>query len=220
MVTLPKITNNKLLRDRIYQLLKKYIIEGELQEGAKITEAEISKQIGVSKTPVREAISRLVIEGLITLHPNKRMTITKISAKDVIEVYQLRKVLCSLAAELLADKITDDEIKELNKIFEEMEIFAEKGDVVKYSKYADNFHSFMTSLSGNKRLENINKNLHEQVYIYRIKSLSVEGRMKKSLNEHKKILEALTKRDSEKAKKKCQEHINNALNNILKNAIK
>lgn len=219
LVKLPRINDSGLLRERVYQILKNSIIEGNLVEGSKITEAEISKQIGVSTTPVREAIRRLVIEGLITLHPNKRMTISKILPKDIIEVYQLRGVLCSLAARLLAEKITDEDIVRFNKIISEMEVFAQMEDVIAYSKLADKFHSLMVHLSGNKRLENITGNLHEQVYRYRIKSLRVKGRIGKSLNEHKKILEALSKHDPEQSAKNCQEHINNALENILQNTI-
>ncbi len=219
MATLPKINDYGLLRERIYQILKTYIIEGEFKEDAKITEAELSKQLGVSKTPVREAISRLVIEGLITLHPNKRMTITKISAKDVIEVYQLRKCLCGLSATLLASKITEEDIVKFREIIREMELFVKKGNVIEYSKSADRFHSLMQHLSGNSRLGNLSNNLHEQVYRYRIKSLKVKGRIEKSLNEHKKIIEALIRHDSEQAKKFCQEHLDNALQNILRNTI-
>jgi DNA-binding GntR family transcriptional regulator len=219
MATLPKINDYGLLRERIYQILKTYIIEGELKEDAKITEAELSKQLGVSKTPVREALSRLVIEGLITLHPNKRMTITKISTKDVIEVYQLRKCLCGLAATLAATRITEEDVVKFREMIREMELFVEKGKVIEYSKAADRYHSLMQHLSGNSRLENLSNNLHEQVYRYRVKSLKVKGRIEKSLSEHKKIIEAIIRNDPKQAKKFCQEHLDNALKNILRNSM-
>jgi DNA-binding GntR family transcriptional regulator len=219
MATLPKINDYGLLRERIYQILKTYIIEGDLKEDTKITEAELSKQLGVSKTPVREAISRLVVEGLITLHPNKRMTITKIFSKDIIEVYQLRKCLCGLAATLVASKITEEDITKFKEIIREMELFVEKGNVKEYSKSADIFHGLMQHLSGNRRLETFSINLHEQVYRYRIKSLKVKGRIEKSLSEHKKIIEAIIRHDPEQAKKFCEEHLDNALENILRNTI-
>jgi len=219
MATLPKINDYGLLSERVYQILKNFIIEGDLEEGAKITEAIISKQLGVSTTPVREAIRRLVADGLITIYPNKRMAITEISVKDIKEVYQLRKVLCGLAVELLAKRITDDEIVKFNEIFKEMKIYAGKGDVIAYSKSADKFHSLISHLSGNKRLENFSNILHEQVYRYRIKSLRVKGRIEKSLNEHRNILEALSRRDPEKSFRYCQEHLENAQKNILENAI-
>jgi DNA-binding GntR family transcriptional regulator len=219
MAILPKINNYGLLSEQVYQILKNFIIEGDLDEGAKITEAVISKQLGVSTTPVREAIRRLVADGLITIYPNKKMEITKISIKDIIEVYQLRKVLFGLAVKLLAKKIKDDEIIKINEIFKEMEIYAEKGVVMEYSKSADKFHSLISHLSGNKRLENFSNILHEQVCRYRIKSLKVKGRIEKSLNEHRNILEALSKRDPEKSFRYCQKHLDNAQKNILENAI-
>jgi len=219
MTTLPKINDYGLLRERIYQILKTYIIEGELKEDAKITEAELSKQLGVSKTPVREALSRLVVEGLITLHPNKRMTIAKISSKDIIEVYQLRKWVCGLAATLLASKITEEDIVKFREMIREMELFVEKGKIIEYSKVADRYHRLMQHLSGNSRMENLSNNLHEQVYRYRVKSLKVKGRIEKSLSEHKKIIEAIIRNDPEQAKKFCQEHLDNALKNILRNTI-
>lgn len=219
MTELPKISNHELLSQRIYNILKNQILEGKFKEGSKVTEAEIADQLGVSKTPVREALRNLINEGFITLFPNKGMTISITSTKDVIEVYQIRKVLCGLSVKLLAEKIKDEEIIEFNKIFKKMEFFADKEDVVEYSKLADRFHSLINHLSGNERLENFSNILHEQVCRYRIKSLKVKGRLKKSLNEHKKILKSLSEHEPEMAKKFCQEHINNALENILQNAV-
>lgn len=219
MIKLPKINDYGLLRERAYSILKSYIIEGELKEGAKITEAEISKQLGVSTTPVREAIRMLAVEGLITINPNKRMVISQITTEDVIEVYELRKVLCGLAAKLLAEKITEQDVLKFNSIMAEMEAFAENDDFKRFSGVADQFHTLISQLSGNKRLERFSNILHDQVYRFRIKSLKVEGRMKKSLDEHKRILEALKKRNSKLSFKYCQEHLNNALENILQNTL-
>lgn len=212
---LPKINDNELLRERVYSILKQKIIEGEIKGKVKITEIGIARQMGVSKTPVREALKNLNIEGFITLHPNKRMAVTEISAKDIKEVYQLRKILCGLAAELLAKKIEDKDIDKFKKIIKEMELFAKKREVIEYSKTADKFHILMNLLSGNKRLEKLTNLLHEQVYRYRIKSLKVEGRMENSLKEHKNILEALIKKDPKKSSQICKIHIDNAMNNIL-----
>jgi len=218
MKKLPKINDYELLRGRVYRILKNKIIEGELEEGAKITEAEIANQMGVSKTPIREALRRLVIEGFITLHPNKRMTITKISPKDIKEVFQLRKVLNGLAARLVAEKITEDNIVKFNKIIQKMKSFARQNEIIKYSKCADGFHFLMMQLSGNERLEKLNNNLRDQAYRYRIKSLKEKGRIKESLKEHQKILDAFITRNPEESCRLCQEHIDNALNNILQNA--
>jgi DNA-binding GntR family transcriptional regulator len=213
-----KIDKN-YLSQKVYELIKENIFDGNLEEGEKITETEIANSLGVSKTPVREALRNLIVEGLITLCPNKRMTITKIFSKDVIEVYQLRKVLCSFAVRLLSEKVSDEDILLFNGIIKKMELAVKKNEVIEYSKLADKFHILITHLSGNRRLEKFNNILHDQVHRYRIKSLKVKGRMEKSLEEHKKILDALTMKDPQKSSRFCEEHLDNALENILRNTL-
>lgn len=216
---LPKLHDRLLLREKVYQILKKYIIEGLLAEGSKITEAEISKQMGVSITPVREAIRKLVMEGFITLHSNKRMSISRVSAQDIIEVYQIRKALCCYALREFTESIQDEYIFKFGEIIREMELAADKNDVIKYSELADLFHSLLIKLSKNRKLESICTSLHEQVYRYRIKSLKVRSRINRSLNEHKNIYEALKKHDPELSSNFCQKHLDNALENILNNTM-
>lgn len=216
MKKISKINANKSLSEKVYQRIKTKIIKGVLKEGSKITEQEITNYIGVSKTPVREALQRLIVEGFITMNPNQRMTIKEISIKDIKELFQLRRVLDKLATRLVAEKITKKEIEKFNKIILKMNYFSDKDDILKYAKVATKFHSLMMHISGNKQLEQINNNLEEKSYRYRIKSLKVPGRIKSSLKEHKKIVEALSTGNKEQAIQLSQEHIDNVLKNILK----
>jgi DNA-binding GntR family transcriptional regulator len=216
MKKISKIDTKKSLSEKVYQRIKTKIIEGVLKEGNKITEQEITNYIGVSKTPVREALQRLIVEGFIIMNSNQRMTIKKIFIKDIEELYQLRMVLDELAVRLIAEKITKKEIEKFNKIILKMDYFADKDDILKYAENATKFHNLIMHISKNKQLQQIYNNLEEKSYRYRIKSLKVHGRIKSSLKEHKKIVEALSTGNKEQALQLSQEHINNVFKNILK----
>lgn len=218
MLRLYKINDHELLRDRIYNILKNKIIDGDLEEGTKITESEVANLLGVSKTPVREALKSLAENGFITIQKNKRMIIAKILLKDIKEVYQLRGVLDELGARLAAERITQEDFVKFEDIINKMEKYARKKDIKAYSNYANKFHGLIMQLSDNKHLETIINNLREKTDRYRIKSIKLEGRLKESLKEHKEILKALIEKEPKQISKLCQKHINNALSNILKNA--
>lgn len=220
MLRLNKIKNHELLRERVYNTLKSKIIDGDLEEGRKITESEITNVMGVSKTPVREALKSLAENGFVTVKRNKRMEIAKISLKDIREVYQIRAVLDGLGARLAAERIKQADIDKFKDIMNKMEEYVNKKDIKAYNNYANQFHGLIMHISANKNLENIINNLREKTDRYRIKSIKFEGRLVESLKEHKEILRVLTERDSRQISELCQTHIENALENILQNTSK
>jgi len=217
MKGLNKINNHELLRDRIYNILKNKIIDGDLEEGSKITESEVANLMGVSKTPVREALKSLAEGGFVTVQRNKRMVIANISLRDIKEVYQIRAVLDGLGARLAAEKITHKDLAILNKILKKMEGFAKKNDIKGYSKYVNIFQDLIIKKSNNKHLETIINNLREKTARYRMKSLKIEGRLIKSFKEQEKIFKIIATKDQEQINIACQQHIQNALDNILGN---
>jgi DNA-binding GntR family transcriptional regulator len=215
-----KIEGYELLSQKVYRVLKTEIVKGFLEPGTKLFEDKIATQMGVSRTPIREAIQKLAAEELIKIAPNQTLIVTEISLEDIKEVLQIRGVLEGLAARVAAKKITRQGIDELEEIFTQMDLYVTKKDLTSYCKVDDEFHNLILNVCGNKWIINIRDNLGNFIYRYRIRSLSIPGRLKYSLEEHRKIKESLKKHNSEDADRLSQIHMENTVINILKNVAK
>jgi len=216
-----EINDYELLSKKVYRILKARIIKGDLKPGKKILEINIAEQLGVSRTPVREAIKGLAAEGLVKMTPNQGAVIINVSIEDLQEVLQIRRVLEGLAVSIAAEKISKEETKKLEKITKKMSICISKNDIVAYSKLNAEFHNLILHVCGNKRLMKICNNLSSSDHRFRIRLLRDNPeRLKYSLQEHQEIMEALNRRNSEQADKLSQKHINNVLKNILENESK
>jgi len=213
-----KINDYELLSKKVYRILKTRIIKGNLKPGGKILEVNIAKQLGVSRTPVREALRELAAEGFVKMEPNLGMVVIDFSLEELKEVLQTRKILEGFAASVAVEKITQEEIKKLEKITEKMStiISKPKFDVVAYSNLNAEFHNLILNICGNKCLMKICNNLSSSDHRFRIRSLrSNLGRLKHSLKEHQGIIEALKMKNAEQADRLSQKHIENVLANIL-----
>jgi len=219
MESILKIEGYELLSQKVYRVLKTEIVKGFLEPGTKLFEDKIATQIGVSRTPVREAIQKLAAEGLIKIAPNQTIIVTEISIEDIKEVLQIRGVLEGLAARVAAKKITRHEIDELEAIVSQMGLYVSKEDLTSYCKVDDEFHNLILNVCGNKLIINIRDNLGNFIYRYRIRSLSIPGRLKHSLEEHRNIMESLKKHNSEDADRLSQIHMENTVINILENVV-
>lgn len=217
MSKLFEISDYELLSKKVYRILKTRIIKGDLTQGGKLFEAKIAKQLGVSRTPVREAIRELAAKGFVRISPNQGVVINNISIEDIQEVLQIRGVLEGLAAKLVATKITKEKIKELESFNKNMEKFISKDDILNFIKESEKFHGLILDICGNSRLVQIRKNLDEQIHRYRSISLNISGRPESALKEHMEITEALKQGDAGKADILSKKHIANILINILSN---
>jgi DNA-binding GntR family transcriptional regulator len=210
-----KIEGYELLSQKVYRALKTEIIKGSLKPGTKLSEGKIAEQMGVSRTPVREVLKQLAAEGFVKMNPNQAVAVSNASVEDVKEVLQIRGVLEGLAARLATKTINEEEIKELEKYQKRMEQYTNKDDVLAFSEMDAEFHELILNICGNNRLIRIRKNLSDQAHRYRIRSLSVPGRLKYSLKEHQEIVKALKRKDAEQADRLSQKHIENVSANIL-----
>ena len=211
-----KINDYELLSKKVYRILKASIIKGSLKPGEKILEVNIAEQLGVSRTPIREALRELAAEGFVRMEPNLGMVVVDFSLEELKEVLQTRRVLEGFAASVAAEKISKEEIKKLEEITEKMGICISKNNLVTYSNLNAEFHSLILNICGNKRMMKICVNLSDSEHRFRIRSLrSNPGRLKYSLKEHQEIIEALKKKDTEQAERLSKKHIENVLENIL-----
>jgi DNA-binding GntR family transcriptional regulator len=213
-----KINDYELLSKKVYRILRTRIINGNFKPGEKILEVNIAEQLGVSRTPVREALRELAAEGFVKMEPNLGMIVTDFSLEDLKEDLQIRRVLEGFAASVAAKKINQEEIAQLEEIMKKMSLIVSKSkpDVVAYSELNALFHNLVLKVCGNKRLVKICVSLNNSEHRFRIRSLrNNPQRLKYSLKEHQEILEALKRKDAEQAERLSKEHIKNVLENIL-----
>jgi len=209
-----KISDYELLSKKVYRVLKFRIIKGAFKPGDKLLESRIARQMGISRTPVREALRELAAEGLVKMNPNQAIIVNDISIKDLWEVLQIRGVLEGLAARLATALITEEKINELEACNENMDKLIAKNNILAIGKESNKFHELILDVCGNDRLAQIRKNLADQIYRFRNISLRIPGVPESSLKEHREITKALKQGDADKADALSKTHIANLLKNI------
>lgn len=211
-----KLDNYKPLREMVFESLREAIILGRLGPGERLMEIQLAEEMGVSRTPVREAIRKLELEGFVVMVPRKGAYVAGVSIKDIADVFEVRAALEGLAASLAAERITEEEMDELEEAI--VKISGEE-DFIQVVKGDSMFHELIYKASRNQRLIQIITHLQEQINRFRLTSLSVPGRLKIAVGEHKKISEAICSRDVDLAHSLASEHMENAEQNLL-NAIR
>lgn len=211
-----KIQDYNLLSQKAYRSLKEAIVKGEIEVDSKFTLKEIAQQMGVSITPVREAINQLASEGLINIIPNKGFKINEISINDFQEILQIRGALEGLIIELVINKITNKDIESLIKIVKDMEIAVEKDDRLAYNEFDIKFHDFLLNITGNNKLRELYNSLVLQDLDnkFRLRTLKFSYRMKASLQEHKSIAYYLKERNIVEGIRESRKHIENILKSL------
>ena len=203
----------KPLRDVVFETLRDAIITQVLKPGERLMEIQLADEMGVSRTPVREAIRKLELEGLVIMVPRKGAYVAGVSMKDLHEVYEVRAALEMLAVSLAAERITDEELDALERqvLRESEEEANENENTLDNIVYIDTtFHDIIYQAANNQRLVQFLNILQEQLQRFRAASLSRPGRSKTALEEHKQIIEALAERNGDLAAQLAKEHIDNA----------
>lgn len=205
----------KPLRELVLEAIREAIINGKLKPRERLMEIQLAEELGVSRTPIREALRKLELEGFIVMVPRKGAYVADISFKDIADVFEIRAALEGLAAALAAERITDEELEELERnLVEKAEAIA-NNDLEKLVEVDTRFHELIYQASRNDRLTFIVNNLREQIQRFRATSLSFPGRMKKSLDEHRNLVDAIQSRDTMAARQLAEEHIENAENSMI-----
>ncbi len=211
----PRLNSRPSLSEAVYEMIKQRLLSQELEPGTKLREEDLADQLGVSRTPVREAINKLEREGLVEIIPRYGTFVANISSKDVEEIYQIREALECLAMRLALPRFSKDKLLELARIHKECKVPLEKGDFDPFIKVDTAFHDLLVKLSKNKRLIRFMSNLNNQIRLGRLESFSVPGRARKSLAEHQRIIEAMLEGNAEEAENLVRQHSRNVKDNIL-----
>ena len=213
------LDNYKPLRDIVFENLRNAILEGDLKAGKRLMEVQLAEQLGVSRTPIREAIRKLELEGLVVMLPRKGAYVANMSFKDLIDVLEIRASLEGLAACLAAERRRDEDIEELEKVAKEFEKSVRETDIDNVLKKDIEFHEKIFLMANNKKLYHLITTLWEQVHRFRVTYVSNYEASLSLVEEHKKILEAIKSGDSELAKKYATEHIELAEQFFMENTV-
>lgn len=202
------------LRDVVFNTLRKAILNGQLKPGERLMEVHLANKLGVSRTPIREAIRKLELEGLVIMVPRKGAQVAKISEKSLKDVLEVRRSLDEFIAELACERITEEglaKLKEAADIFENAtkNVSDMDQDTAVLAKADVAFHDIIMEATGNERLRSVVNNLAEQMYRYRFVYLKDETIHENLVKEHANIYKAISKRDKSKAKEAARIHIDN-----------
>ena len=198
------------LRDEVFNTLREKILKGVYKPGERLMEIHLADQLGVSRTPIREAIRMLELEGLVKMVPRKGAQVAKISKEDLQDVLEVRKALDTLSVKLACERITEDEIKLLNNAEREFEKALASKDVRDIAEADVAFHDVIHSATKNGRLKSMISNLAERIYRYRFEYITQQSDGGKTLMlEHREIMRCIESRDVESAVKATEIHIDN-----------
>ena len=187
------------LREKILETIRDAIMTGALKPGEKVAEPDLAERFGISRTPIREAFRQLESEGYLTVIPRKGAVVTSFSPRDVEEFYAIKSILEGYAARRACEKLSSKDIEKLRTINDRLRHMADDGDVKHFFRIHNDFHELFLRAADNEKLYELITNLVRKFQRLRYASLSLPGRMKISVEEHDKIIEAFLKRDADKA---------------------
>jgi len=206
---------NKFLLDRVslsirvYDHVKRRIVANELPFGSKLTEDGLAKELGISRTPIREALNRLAQDRLVTVSPGRGAFVATFSFDDMVQLLEIRETLEGMAARLASNRITKET---LEKLRQRLKAAAQKQEHNGYKGYLDadrDFHECVISACGNHQLSQLMKSLQDRIQMLRSRSVMLPGRARNSFQEHMEIIDALSARDPDLAEEKIRTHIRN-----------
>lgn len=210
-----QLNSYKPLRELVFDAIHEAIVDGTLEPGERLMEAQIAEELGVSRTPVREAIRKLELANFVVMIPRRGAYVADISLKDVADVFEIRGALEGLAAELAAERASDEEIEGLERLLVEIGKAIEVKDVELLVELDTQFHDLLLKASRNERLGQILSLLREQIQRFRTQTLASPSRMRVALDEHRGLVEALAARDGELAGRLAAQHIESAENSLM-----
>ena len=203
------------LEARVYNELREAILSEEFKKGEWLTEHMLTQKLGVSRTPVRSALQRLAEDGLVLMTPNRGAAVIGITKEDLVDIYRIRMRLEGLASAMAAEKITDEQKQKLAETVELSEFYIQKQDTERIKELDTVFHRTIYEASGSRMIGRILSDLHSNTKAYRRQSLCVPGRLSKTLEEHKEILNAILTGNAAEAEALTSAHIERALENML-----
>ena len=212
------VTMNEFLplREVVFQTLRQAILKGELKPGERLMEVALAERLGVSRTPIREAMRKLELEGLVVMVPRKGAQVASITEKDLTDVLEVRITLENFAIEKACTHMTEEDMDKLWLASKQFERAIQEGDLVRIAEADQAFHEIIYQASDNARLLQVLTNMREQIYRYRLEYLKDELSRDKLLEEHRRLTDAIRRRDAAQAQKISFEHLENQRKAIIR----
>lgn len=207
------------LRGRVFHKIRGDILNGKYKENEELKEVAIGQELGVSRTPVREALRQLELEGLVQIIPNRGAFVTGIQASDVRDIYLIRARLEGLCARWACEHITKEQMDAMEENVYLAEFHAKKGNMEQMTELDNQFHRILYESGNSKMLEHLLMDYHQYVMRIRRKTLSTPERAIASNKEHHSIMEAIKANNPELAERLADEHMVNAYDNMVKNGL-
>ena len=204
------------LRDVVFNTLRKAILTGQLKPGERLMEVHLANRLGVSRTPIREAIRKLELEGLVVMIPRRGAEVARITEKSLKDVLEVRRALDALSVELACDRISEEDIRRLWDACQEFEKAAQGKDASVIAKADVALHDIIVEATGNQRLMQLVNNLSEQMYRYRFVYIKEENQHDTLVAEHREIYESIAERNKERAARAARIHIDNQEKAVIK----
>ena len=205
------------LRGEVFHTIQENILNGVYAENEELRENTLAQELGVSRTPVREALRQLELEGLVKIIPNKGACVTGITKKDVKDIYAVRSMLEGLCARWATENISDKQIDALEEIILLSEFHVKRGKEGQTNQVAEldgKFHEVLYEASNSRILKHVLSDFHKYVRMARKSSVANPERAEKSIEEHKKILQAIKDKNADKAELMANEHMMNVMKNL------
>lgn len=203
------------LRDVVFNTLRQAILRGELKPGERLMEIQLANKLGVSRTPIREAIRKLELEGLVLMIPRKGAEVADITEKSLKDVLEVRKVLEELSVQLACDKMGKEDIQNLKEAAEAFKKTLKSKDVTEIAEADVHFHDIIYMAADNQKLIQILNNLQEQMYRYRVEYLKNEEAYPQLVAEHEAIIAKITEHEKDEATEIICRHIDNQVEAVM-----
>lgn len=204
------------LRDVVFNTLRQAILTGELKPGERLMEIHLANKLGVSRTPIREAIRKLELEGLVTMIPRRGAEVAQITEKSMSDVLEVRRAVDALCVELACERISEEELEALKAACDNFEEAVKSGDVKKIAQADVALHDIIVRATGNQRLVQLVNTLSEQMYRYRFEYIKDVSQHDSLVEEHRIIYESILKKDKQTASEAAKLHIDNQEKTIIK----
>ena len=205
-----KIRDYKNAREAAFEKIKEAIIKGHFKPGEKLVEQTLAQEMGVSRTPVREAIRRLEAEGFVVSIPRKGVVVSRADKEEIVQLYSIRAELEGLAARWAIENADEDDMRKLDEAISRMEETAASGDLDGVVQSNALFHDAIAQASKSRILCTLLKTLQDNIQRFRFQSLHLPGRPVAALAEHKEIVAAIKEKKTEEADRLLKEHLQNA----------
>ena len=201
--------------DIAYETLKQAILAGQFEPGDRLIEHKLASQLGISKTPVRDALGRLEKEGLVVNVPFRGAVVRELSMEDAVEIFEIRQALDAMLIRAASERLTDRDLAEIEELLDDADKALAAGDRATAAELGARYHHIVQQHARRDRVVSILRNLEDQVKLFRIVSERVVGRLEKSSHEHRRVLDALKRRDPAAAEKAIRAHHASFLSYLL-----